>query len=353
MKSLARKLLPEAVKRTLKSSLDNLNQYIFPFFSRSIWLASFYYFFISSRFGREQHAVLAGRLKYKQGGGIGEGSSALLRRNIHRIEKGLIMRPRKQVFAEAYIEETVDCYRRCLVLGGIDSQEVQWAHDVLYAYFSVVEPSSIVTSSRAVFESCELSDSSGCKPYAHSQLPQTDITISEFKALCTRRRSVRWYQATPVPEQLIDQALEVASLAPSACNRQPFSFHILNDLENANKVASLAGGSVGFAENIPCIAVVVGDLSAYPMERDRHVIYVDGSLAAMQFMLALETLGLSSCTLNWPDVDLPEQKMAKILKLQPYERPIMLIAIGHADSEGLIPFSQKKSAKQLRRDIQL
>ena len=114
--------------------------------------------------------------------------------------------------------------------------------------------------------------------------------------------------------------------------------------------ASLAMGTVGFAENIPALAVVVGDLSCYQEYRDRHLIYIDASLAAMQFMLALETLGLSTCPINWPDIEVREQKMQKLLNLPAFQRPVMLIAIGYADPEALIAYSQKKDVEQLIRE---
>ena len=41
--------------------------------------------------------------------------------------------------------------------------------------------------------------------------------------------------------------------------------------------------------------------------------------------------------------------MQKALNLDYDERVIMLIAVGHADPEGLIPYSQKKSLDILRR----
>jgi nitroreductase len=100
-------------------------------------------------------------------------------------------------------------------------------------------------------------------------------------------------------------------------------------------------------KNIPVFVVVVGRLSAYLSERDRHVIYIDGGLASMSFMYALETLGLSSVPINWPDIEYLEQQMEQIIPLGEDERPIMLIGLGYADPEGGIPFSQKKTPEQL------
>ncbi|HBS78218.1 MAG TPA: nitroreductase-like protein, partial [Pseudomonas sp.] len=78
-----------------------------------------------------------------------------------------------------------------------------------------------------------------------------------------------------------------------------------------------------------------------------HVVYIDGSLAAMQLMLALESLGLSSCSINWPDVEERERQLAKILGLTYQERTVMLLAVGYADPTGGIPYSDKKTEKDL------
>ena len=107
-------------------------------------------------------------------------------------------------------------------------------------------------------------------------------------------------------------------------------------------------GTMGFYENFPMIVVLVGRLDAYIEERDRHLIYIDGSLAAMSFMYALETLGLSSCPINWPDIPQREKKLAKALNLQPYERAVMFISLGYPDPEGLVPNSKKRSLDHIR-----
>jgi len=44
-----------------------------------------------------------------------------------------------------------------------------------------------------------------------------------------RRRSIRQFKPDPVPDELIDQLLEAARLAPSGTNRQPWRFQIVTD----------------------------------------------------------------------------------------------------------------------------
>jgi nitroreductase len=69
----------------------------------------------------------------------------------------------------------------------------------------------------------------------------------------------------------------------------------------------------------------------------------------MSFMLALETVGLSSCAINWPDIAANDDKIAKLLGLAPDERVVMLIGLGVADPSGMIPYSAKKPLAAMRR----
>ena len=263
------------------------------------------------------------------------------------------MRPRRDVFGEGFILETVHCYEQAVSRGQYDQEELKWARDVLDEYFQVVMDKPTIKAARQVFERCgrtlpedvgrSTTITKAYKPYPASASPQTEITFEQLERLFHRRRSVRWYTDAPVPLELIQKVVNAASLAPSACNRQPYRVIAANEPAEAQCIAACAGGTPGWGHQIPSILVLVGDLSAYPDERDRHLIYIDGSLAAMQLMLAAETLDLSTCSINWPDVDSSERKLQSMLHLAPHERVIMLLSIGYRDSSGGIPYSQKKS----------
>ena len=326
--------------------------------------ADLYYLF-SSAFSNEHKAVLQGRKGYHASLiNIGE-TSALLRRNTHRLEKGLIMRPRRSVFAEGFIQETVECYSDAVCAPRLSESEKKWATDVLDEYFRIVGFTRVIDKARADYTKARCNSvpinlhhkdslpdlTTRYMPYVYNQLPDANVSFTELKQLFVRRRSVRWYQDRLVPLAVVQKAANAASLAPSACNRQPYRFIFCNKPEQVVAIASCAAGTSGYAANLPAIIAVVGDLSAYPFERDRHLIYIDGSLAAMQLMLALETLGLSSCPINWPEVDTSERKIRKIINLKGYEKIVMLLAVGYADKDGGIPYSQKKMHNLILEDI--
>jgi nitroreductase len=319
----------------------------------SQWLQLFHELCIGKSFRREVLSVYAGfkaHRKLEKGDG---GRVFALRRNIHRIEKGLIMSPRREVFALDYIDETVAAYvelmREC---EREYAAELKWFHDVLSEYFNATTSHAVIDEARVKFEKAELNSSSSVQasvPMARQEYELADISYEDFYKLCKQRRSVRWYRDDPVPRELVDKAIAAAAQSPSACNRQPFEFRIFDQKEMVKKVSAIPGGTVGFSHQFPMMVVLVGKLSAYEFVRDRHLIYIDASLAAMSFMFALETLGLSSCSINWPGIESIEREMDTALGLEPYERPIMLISVGFAAEGGLIPFSEKRGLDELRR----
>ena len=319
-------------------------------------LTTLYYGLMNRAFDRETRAVMAGRQVFERNRQAPEETSSILRRNTHRLEKGLLMRPRRSIFALDYIEETVNAYVFLVNRehkGNTDrSNEIKWAHDVLTEYFRVTQSHPKIQPLRQTFEAHHKSEADAADMSIPYRRASKSFHIPSFDALhdlARQRRSVRWFQDKPVDRDLVYQALEVATQAPSACNRQPFFIRLFDDPELIRQVAVLPGGTKGFAQNFPMVAVVIGELRNYYSERDRHLIYIDSSLAVMGFIFALETLGLSSCCINWPDLDDAENKARKVLRLEPDQRPIMFLAIGHADPDGLVAFSQKKSPRELAR----
>jgi len=318
-------------------------------------LSSFYYALFNSAMDREQQGIIYGKLQYDRSLTVTQEPQYLLRRNIHRLEKGLIMRPRRDIFALDYLEETVAAYQNLVNKQNnnnnpTDESELKWAGDVLQEYFRVVTTHPIIDRAQTVFSSLEtIPGENKCIPYQRNLEQPPTVDYQQFLALSQRRRSVRWYLPQAVPRELIDRAITAAALSPSACNRQPFEFRIFDDPQLVQQVGAIPMGTIGFSQNFPVVVVVVGKLRAYYSERDRHVIYIDASLAAMSFMYALETLGLSSCPINWPDIASKEQQMSDILGLEPDERVIMLISLGYPNPEAMVPYSQKKSLAEIRR----
>lgn len=356
MKSIFKKIIPIEYRIVIRTFKQTAINYGVSIAGSSYLLSGIFYALFNRSFRVEHRAVLKGREAFSGHIKYPVDSSPQLRRNIHRLEKGLIMRPRREVFGEAFIIQTIDLYRSILAVPSIPTEEVKWAEDVLSLYFETVGSSEVVDLARKRYEAISAVSDTTYKskfvPYMRSDATSSSANYEDLMALCQQRRSVRWYKSDSIPDELINQALEVARTAPSACNRQPFEFLVLNDRQQAPVIAALPAGTAGFAKQVPCIIVVIGDLSCYSTEADRHVMYIDSALSSMQFMLALETLGLSSCMINWPENKSKELELYKKLSIPLHKRVLMMISVGYAEPSGMIPYSSKKPLSILRSSVE-
>ncbi len=345
----------KSLLRNLISKVKDFNNNTIPrFFVWSVGASSLYYFIFNNKFRREHHSVLVGKIKHLKDSKKEKASFYTLVRNIHRLEKGLLMKPRREVFAADFITETVEVFQTLYNNSACsEGSQIKWAYDVLSEYFNVTGSHKIIDEERSRFNSIiSSSSSSGIKksiPYYRHESNKPQISFDDFYQLTKYRRSVRWFLDRKVPHDIVDKAISAANQSPSACNRQPFEYRIIDDPKLLETVVNIPMGIKGYQHNVPMLIVVVGNLDAYFDERDRHVIYVDASLANMTLMFALETLGLSSCSINWPDIEHLEKRMESVLNLEKHQRPIMCIAVGYPDPDGMVAFSEKRDLNLIRR----
>jgi len=156
----------------------------------------------------------------------------------------------------------------------------------------------------------------------------------KFLELAQKRKSCRSYSSKPVERGSIEQCLEAARLAPSACNSQPWHFIVIDSIDLKDKVAQQAfSGIYGmntFAGEAPVIVAVVRERSKYVAElggQVRGVKYsmIDVGIACDHFTLQAEEEGLGTCWLGWFN----ERAVKKILNLPRWMKIDILISLGH------------------------
>lgn len=146
------------------------------------------------------------------------------------------------------------------------------------------------------------------------------------------RRSVRQYDATKkIPHEEIEKILEAASYAPSAHNKQPWEFLVIED---SQKLASLRSVQpwTSFARNASCAIIVCSntDESFHRDKDEEHWSYadIDGTLAAYGVLLAAHALGYGACFCGAAPMPLIIENLQKSLDLPNNMRPVAIIPIG-------------------------
>lgn len=66
--------------------------------------------------------------------------------------------------------------------------------------------------------------------------PLHEVSAAEFRKVAENRRSVRVYDATPVPEAVMRDCLDLALLAPNSSNLQPWEFYWVRSAEKKAKL---------------------------------------------------------------------------------------------------------------------
>ncbi|WP_252699108.1 nitroreductase family protein [Natronosalvus vescus] len=350
----ARQLFRKSTRYSLNKFYENVVWKIFPknktlrTIARSRVLTSIY-FTLKGTFYQEQRAVLCGVAKYHEAEEQRDAPRHRIIRSIHRIEKGLSMRNRRPVFAESYVGNVVGDLKTAWNPEE-DDEQLYWAIDVLANYFKTVEHTDAIAEAHEEFSEflAQIDYTPGNRvPYPRRELSDSPVSYADLKQLATQRTSTRWFQDKEVPRELVDKSLEIAMQSPSACNRQSFEFRLYDEPELIEELSSLAIGARGYKHNIPCLAAIVGKQRAYFDARDKHVIYIDASLAAMAFQFSLETQGLASCCINWPAIPHNERQLNNILELDDDETVVMFMAIGFPDKDGMVPYSEKKNVESI------
>lgn len=68
-------------------------------------------------------------------------------------------------------------------------------------------------------------DGKAARKRYHEPVPAIDV--EEFRKVVHSRRSVRRFDATPIPDAVLDDCIDLALLAPNSSNLQPWEFHVV------------------------------------------------------------------------------------------------------------------------------
>lgn len=153
-----------------------------------------------------------------------------------------------------------------------------------------------------------------------------------FIELVRQRTSCRSYEPRPVPRDYLELMLDTARLAPSACNKQPWRFAVVEDAATRMRLID-----EGFLSGIPMKwAVNAGAIIALGMERSAitHKIapkisgvdypLLDLGIAGEHLVLQAEELGLGTCWIGW----IKPKKVRRIVDWPMGIKPVGLITVG-------------------------
>lgn len=141
------------------------------------------------------------------------------------------------------------------------------------------------------------------------------------------RTSIRSYEDRAVGEETVEQLLRAAMAAPSASNRQPWAFVVVDDRELLRQMAEKLPYAKMAAE-APLAIVVCGDLSKGREPSDAWWVQ-DASAATENLLLAAHALGLGAVWTGLYPKSERVQIVREILELPGHIVPLCLVPVGY------------------------
>jgi len=116
----------------------------------------------------------------------------------------------------------------------------------------------------------------------------------DFFQVLRERRSVRAYLSKPIPPEALTLLGEAVSLAPTACNRQPFLFQVVLDANRRARIAEVYRQP--WLRQAPAIVLAIGNpQQAWRRLEGDSIVAVDVAIAMEHLVLAAAALGLGTC----------------------------------------------------------
>jgi nitroreductase len=149
------------------------------------------------------------------------------------------------------------------------------------------------------------------------------------------RHSVRKFKPDPVEEKVIGDALECASKAPTAMNRQPWIFGVIKNKALREKIAGITDHGKFIAESPVCFAIFGEKGEKYYLE--------DCCAATENLILALQAYGVTSCWVAGDKKPYAEQ-IRGLLGVPEAYTLVSLLAAGYPAE---ISLAKKKELKKI------
>ena len=193
-----------------------------------------------------------------------------------------------------------------------------------------------------------------------------------FRDDLKHRRSVRMFASDPVPQRLIELAIETAATAPSGAHKEPWTFVAISssDIKRQIREAAEEEERVNYLENrmndewqealaplgtdhhkefleiAPWIVVLFEqryEQQANGQRRKNYYVKESCGIAAGLFVAALHNMGLATLT-HTPS---PMAFLTKLLGRPENERPFVMFPIGHPLPGTLVPDLARKDLDEV------
>lgn len=280
-------------------------------------------------------------------------------RNTHSIEKGLSLSEVRLGFGVRKCREAFKLIEQYIALGGsLNDEALVMYASALKAYLQFHEARNYRDQNIEIVEeiykkivSLNIVPSERAAGYLTlNKKTYTTEEVEKFERLFNDRHSIREFDGTPVNENDLKRAIQLAAKCPSACNRQCYRVYVVNNT-SFSLLNGWFDGVGGFDKELDKILIITGSTSMYRWTENMQWV-VTSSIFAGYLSLTLQLYGIGACVIQ-RDI-YPNSKWNEVkgnLKINDDELPVCCIGIGNLKDEYKVPISNRLSLETIITQI--
>ncbi|HIW21121.1 MAG TPA: nitroreductase family protein [Candidatus Dorea intestinavium] len=256
---------------------------------------------------------------------------ASITRWYHTIEKGLAYTDYRAGFGKGNVDALLIEMKNYVSQGyDTDTYFYKTALSVLHHYILKNEEYGYMNKELVDIVSHfpgESNDEGGILKFTPANKEQ--INSMDYQKFAKSRHSIRHFSCIPVDIKKVKNAIKLAQLTPSACNRQGWRVRIISDKVVLKNVLLNQNGNRGFGKEIDKLLLVTADLRYFNYEREMFQAYIDGGMYAMNLINSLHYECIGTIPLSGSLTEQQEINVRNILKLEDSEIIVLFIGIGN------------------------
>lgn len=153
---------------------------------------------------------------------------------------------------------------------------------------------------------------------------KTNAPFDEFSA---SRHSMRHFGGCVTIEQ-IEQAVDLAKNAPSACNKQPVRVYVISEENKKKIVLDMQQGNRGFGQNIDKVLIITTQFSGCTRFSERYMPFMDAGIFSMNLLYSLHFYHIGAIPLVWLNSKTRDRALRELVGIPEREIPALVIGVG-------------------------
>ena len=179
-------------------------------------------------------------------------------------------------------------------------------------------------------------------------LPPDGFSYGDF---VKTRRSVRNYAHIKLKDNDVLECINIALLAPTACNRQMVRIYRVSDDKKRQYIMQHIIGISGFEKEYAEIFIIAYDIASLNYYGERNQGYFNAGLVGMTFANALHSKGIGSCFLQWSNTMSETADVKKEMGISNDVCIAGILSAGYYADQSVIPMSTRKMISEVYGEL--